>query len=275
MEQLKTVFLLALMSIVFVFIGFSLAGSGGAMIALLVAGGMNFYAYYFSDKQVLSHYDAQLLDTSDPIYDMVARLSQKAQLPMPKVYLIHDGVPNAFATGRNHNNAAIAVTSGLLDLLSPREIEAVLAHELSHVKHYDILVGTVAATIAGAIAWVANIVQFGGSHDNRNVNPIVMIILALLLPIAATIIQLSISRSREYMADEGAAKLTGNPAHLQNALLRIEDYAQNYALHNAKPQDAHMFIINPLKGMNFKSLFSTHPSTQERIKRLEAMKYKM
>jgi len=275
MEQLKTVFLLAFMSVVFVFVGFGMAGSGGAIVALLLAGGMNFYAYYYSDKQVLAHYDAQLLEESHPIYDTVARLTQKANLPMPKVYIINDSVPNAFATGRNHENAAVAVTSGLLKVLNPREIEAVLAHELSHVKHYDILVGTVAASVAGAIAWVASMAQFGGSSDNRNVNPIVMIVLALLLPLAATIIQLSISRSREYMADEGAAKLTGDPTHLQNALLKIESYAQNYALHNAKPQDAHMFIINPLKGVNFKSLFSTHPSTDERIKRLEALKYKV
>ncbi|KIM12882.1 MAG: protease [Sulfurovum sp. FS08-3] len=273
MEQLKTLFLLVFMSVVFVFVGFALAGSGGAMMALLLAGGMNFYAYYFSDKQVLSHYDAQLIEATHPIYDKVARLTQKANLPMPKVYIINDGVPNAFATGRNPNNAAIAVTNGLLKVLNPDEIEAVLAHELSHVKHYDILVGTVAASIAGAIAWVASMVQFGNS--NRNSNPIVMILLMLLLPIAATIIQLSISRSREYMADEGAAKLVGDPSHLQNALLRIENYAQNYALHNAKPQDAHMFIINPLKGVDFKSLFSTHPSTDERIRRLEALKYKM
>jgi len=273
MEQLKTVFLLALMSVLFVFIGFSMGGGKGVLFALLIAGGMNFYAYFFSDKQVLKHYDAQLLESSHPIYDMVARLTQKAQLPMPKVYLINDGVPNAFATGRNPNNAAIAVTSGLLDILNPREIEAVLAHELSHVKHYDILVGSVAATIAGAIAWVGSMMHYGS--NNRNGNPIFMIILAILLPIAATIIQLTISRSREYMADEGAAKLVGDPSHLQNALLRIENYAQNYALHNAKPQDAHMFIINPLKGVNFKSLFSTHPSTDERIKRLEALKYKM
>lgn len=281
MEQLKTVFLLTLLSVVFVFIGFAFAGTSGATIALVIVGAMNFYAYYFSDKQVLSHYDAKELSTHHYIYQIVLRLTQKANIPMPKVYIIDDGVPNAFATGRNPENAAVAVTSGLLDILNEKELEGVIAHELSHVKHYDILIGTIAATVAGAIAWIANIIQFsslfGGNNDNRNINPILMIVLSLLLPIAATIVQMSVSRSREYLADEGAARLTGHPEYLQSALSKLETYAQNYTLHNATPQSAHMFIVNPFSGhkVSFGDLFRTHPTTEDRIVRLEELKMEL
>ncbi|MBD3841991.1 MAG: zinc metalloprotease HtpX [Campylobacterales bacterium] len=278
MEQLKTIFLLTLLTIIFVTIGFAVAGSGGAFIALILAGAINFYAYYFSDKQVLSHYDAQELQGNHHIYTIVAKLCRKVNLPMPKVYIINDGVPNAFATGRNPQNAAVAVTTGLLDILNEKEIEGVIAHELSHVRHYDILVGTIAATVAGAIAWIANIMQFSsmfGSNENRNINPIVMIILALLLPIAATIIQMSVSRSREYMADEGAARLTGHPEYLQSALGKLESYASRYSMRNATQQSAHMFIVNPFSGSNisFSDLFRTHPTTADRIARLEELKF--
>lgn len=278
MEQIKTIFLLTLLSVVFVTVGFTFAGSGGATIALILVAGMNFYAYYFSDKQVLAHYDAQLLPTHHYIYKIVLRLTQRAGIPMPKVYIINDGVPNAFATGRNPNNAAVAVTSGLLEILNENEIEGVIAHELSHVKHYDILIGTIAATIAGAIAWIANIMQFSsmfGNNENRNVNPIVMIVISLILPVAAMIVQMSVSRSREYMADEGAARLTKHPEYLQSALSKLENYAQRYTLNNATQESAHMFIINPFSGhsVSFGDLFRTHPTTSDRIARLEELKF--
>lgn len=280
MEQIKTIFFLTLLSVVFVTIGFAFAGSGGAMIALLLVGGMNFYAYYYSDQQVLKHYDAELLPTNHYIYKIVLRLIQRTDLPMPKVYIIHDRVPNAFATGRNPENAAVAVTSGLLEILDEKEIEGVIAHELSHVKHYDILIGTIAATVAGAIAWIANMMQFSamfGGSGNRNVHPIVMILLAIILPVAAMIVQMSVSRSREYMADEGAARLTGEPAYLQSALSKLESYARRGDLHNATQETAHMFIINPFSGHNVKfgDLFRTHPTTADRIARLEELKFEL
>ena len=280
MEQIKTVFLLSLLSIIFVTVGFYFAGNNGAMIALIIVGAMNFYAYYYSDKQVLAHYEAQELSTNHFIYKIVARLINKANIPMPKVYIIQDSVPNAFATGRNPENAAVAVTSGLLEILTEKEIEAVIAHELSHVKHYDILIGTIAATVAGAIAWIANIMQFSaffGENNQKGGHPIVMILLAILLPIAASIIQMSVSRSREFMADEGSARLTGAPEFLQSALSKLEQYAERGTLHNATQESAHMFIVNPFSGHNisFGDLFRTHPTTADRIARLEELKFEI
>ena len=213
------------------------------------------------------------------LYGIVERLAQKANLPMPKVYIIPEHVPNAFATGRNPQNAAVAVTEGLLELLDEDEVEAVLAHELSHVRHYDILVGTIAATIAGAIGVLANMMQFGamvGSDKNR-VNPIVMIVLAIILPLAAAVIQMAISRNREYMADEGAARLTRHPEWLQSALAKLSNYNRQGSMQSATQESAHMFIINPFSGKNisFASLFSTHPSTEDRIARLEELKFEI
>jgi len=280
MEQIKTVLLLTFLSIIFVSVGFYFAGNGGAMMALIIVGGINFYAYYYSDKQVLAHYDAKELNSIHPINKIVQNLAYKANIPMPKVYIIEDRVPNAFATGRNPQNAAVVVTSGLLDLLNEQEIEGVIAHELSHVKHYDILVGTIAATVAGAIAWIANIMQFSamfGGGGNRNVHPIVMILIAIVLPIAAMIVQMSVSRSREYMADEGAARLTKKPQYLQSALSKLEQYAQRRTLQNVTQESAHMFIVNPFSGHNvsFGDLFRTHPSTADRIARLEELKFEL
>jgi len=279
MERLKTVFLLTLLTVLLVWLGGFFGGTTGMVIALVAAGGMNFYAYYYSDKMVLKHYNAVEVDarSAPGLYSMVQRLSHKANLPMPKVYIVPDRVPNAFATGRNPENAAVAVTEGLLQLLNEDEIEGVIAHELSHVRHYDILVGTIAATIAGAIAMIANIMQFAamfGGRGNNSPHPIVMIGLAIVLPLAATVIQMTVSRSREYMADEGAAKLTGKPQHLQSALLKLENYAKQATMQQAQPQNAHMFIINPFSGkkMQFGSLFQTHPSTQDRVARLEQLK---
>lgn len=279
MEQIKTVFLLTFLTVLFVFIGYSFGGTSGMLIAFLIAGGMNFYAYYYSDQQVLKHYNATLIeDTRHPVYKITQRLTQKAGLPMPKVYLIPDHTPNAFATGRDHNHAAVAVTMGLYEMLNEKELEGVIAHELSHIKHYDILIGTIAAVFAGAIAMIANMMQFGAMFSNNrqgSSNPIVMILMAILLPLAASIIQMTVSRSREFMADEGAARMTGNPAGLQSALSKLENYARSgHQIHNATEQTAHMFIINPFSGLKstLGSLFRTHPTTQDRIARLEELK---
>ncbi len=278
MEVVKTVFLLTVLTLLFVWIGGLIGGQTGMLIAFIVAIGMNFFSYYNSDKLVLKHYNAVEVTQMQAkgLYEMVQRLSDRAGTPMPKIYIIPDHVPNAFATGRNHSNAAVAVTEGLLEILNDNEVEAVLAHEMSHVKHYDILVGTIAATIAGAIAMIANFgMMFGGGNSDNRPNPIVMIALMFLAPLAASIVQMAVSRNREYMADEGAAKLTGNPQWLQSALAKLDNYSRGHqVLHEATPATAHMFIINPFSGkdISFKTLFSTHPSTEDRIARLEKLK---
>lgn len=282
MEVVKTVVLLTLMSVLFVWVGGMMGGTQGMIIALVLAGVMNFVSYFYSDQLVLRHYNAVPISRQDAngLYAIVERISQKANLPLPQVYIIPDSTPNAFATGRNPTHAAVAVTEGLLELLDDEEIEAVLAHEMSHVKHYDILVGTVAATIAGAIGVIANMMQFGamfgGSRENRP-NPIVMILLAIILPLAAAVIQMAISRNREYMADEGAARLTEHPEWLQSALAKLSNYNRQSMVHEATPESAHMFIINPFSGkdISFASLFSTHPSTEDRIARLEELKLEL
>lgn len=275
MEILKTAFLLTALTLLMIFVGGMIGGQQGMVIAFVIALGMNFYSYYNSDKLVLRHYNAVEVgpDRAHGLFEIVERLARKAGTPMPRVYIIPDGTPNAFATGRNPDHAAVAVTEGLLNLLNEKEIEGVLAHEMSHVRHYDILIGTVAATIAGAIALLS---QFGFLFQNgsNRQNPIIMIALMIIMPIAAGIIQMAVSRNREYLADEGAARLTGHPEWLQSALAKLDNYARRGDLRNATPQSAHMFIINPFSGHNisFRSLFSTHPSTQDRIDRLEALK---
>ncbi len=281
MEVIKTVVLLTVMTLLFVWVGGIMGGTQGMLIALVMAGVMNFVSYFYSDTLVLKHYRAVEVSPREArgLYGIVERLAQKANLPMPKVYIIPERIPNAFATGRNPQNAAVAVTEGLLELLDEEEVEAVLAHELSHVRHYDILVGTIAATIAGAIGVIANMMQFGamvGSDKNR-VNPIVMIVLAIILPLAAAVIQMAISRNREYMADEGAARLTGHPEWLQSALAKLSNYNRQGSMQSATQESAHMFIINPFSGKNisFASLFSTHPSTEDRIARLEELKFEI
>lgn len=279
MEQFKTFLLLGSLSVVLVFIGGYLGGQMGMLIALIMAGGMNFYAYYFSDTAILKHYNAVEVDPREApmLYRVVERLVDRAELPMPKVYIIHDHIPNAFATGRNPQHAAVAITTGLLELLNEEEVEGVMAHELSHVRHRDILIATVAATIAGAIAFIANMLQFGamfGNRNNRGINPIMMIAMAIVLPIAASVIQMTISRSREFMADEGAAKLTGHPEWLQSALVKLTNYNGRGEVQGATPENAHMFIISPFDGKNFSfsNLFRTHPTTEQRLERLEALK---
>lgn len=282
MEVVKTVVLLTLLTLLFVFIGGMVGGTQGMLIAFVMAGVMNFVSYFYSDTLVLRHYHAVEVSEQEAkgLYAIVKRLTQNANLPLPKVYIIPDQVPNAFATGRNPKNAAVAVTEGLLELLDENEVEAVLAHELSHVRHYDILVGTIVATIAGAIGVIANMMQFGamfGGNDRNRMNPLMMIALAIILPFAAAIIQMAISRNREYMADEGAARLTRHPEWLQSALAKLSSYNAQGMVHEATPQSAHMFIINPFFGKNisFASLFSTHPSTEDRIARLEELKFEI
>jgi heat shock protein HtpX len=279
MEQFKTYALMIGLMLVFVWVGGMIGGKAGMIIAFLIAAGMNFYAYFYSDQQILKHYDAIPVDraSASGLYELVEELTQKAALPMPKIYIIPDQVPNAFATGRNYDHAAVAVTEGLLDLLSKEEVEAVLAHELSHIRHYDMLIGTVAASIAGAIAMISNFGTFsGGQSDNRNggFHPLLMIAMMIVMPLAATLIQMTISRSREYMADEGAAHITGHPEWLQSGLKKLDSYAKGEIIHNADPQTAHMFIINPFTGVHsaLQTLFSTHPSTEQRIARLELLK---
>jgi heat shock protein HtpX len=280
MEVVKTVFLLTLLTLLFVWVGGMLAGKQGMMIAFLMALAMNFWAYYNSDKAVLKHYHAVEVDehSAKGLYDIVRKLAQRAGTPMPKVYIIPDHIPNAFATGRNPEHAAVAVTEGLLELLDDHEVEAVLAHEMSHVKHYDILIGTIAATIAGAIAMLTNFFYFfGGSSDDERPNPIVAMIMMFVMPLVASIIQMAVSRNREFMADEGAAILTKLREWLQCALLQLENFNRGGIIHDATPETAHMFIVNPFTGKDFSfaSLFSTHPSTQARVERLEALKHKL
>jgi len=238
---------------------------------------MNFISYWFSDKIVLKMYRAQPVSQSDApeLYSMVRRLSQKAELPMPKVYIIEQAQPNAFATGRNPENGTVAVTTGIMKILTPEELEGVIAHELAHIKHRDILVGTIAATIAGSISYLAQMAQwamiFGGRDDEEGGNPIVAIVMMIVGPIAAMLVQMAISRSREYGADAGGAKISGNPHYLANALKKLHAASQKIPM-DANPATSHMFIVNPLKGGRLLKLFSTHPPMEERVSRLEAMR---
>lgn len=277
MEQIKTIFLLSSLTVLFVFIGFSFGGVDGMLVAFLMALGINFYAYYFSDKHILKRFNAILIeDERHKVYQITKKLTQKANLPMPKVYLIANSTPNAFATGRNYENSAIAVTTGLYEILNDSELEGVIAHELAHIKHYDILIGTIAAVFSGAIAMIANMMQFGAisAKNRQNSNIVLVILMAILLPLAASIIQFSISRNREFMADRQAALMTKNPSGLQSALAKLENYAQRRVLDNANEQMAHMFIVNPFSSLksSFSNLFSTHPSIEDRIAKLEELK---
>jgi len=277
MEQFKTYALMTGLTLLFIWFGGMIAGQTGMIIAFVAGIGMNFYAYFYSHEQVLKHYHAIPVDrhSAEGLYEIMDRLVNKANLPMPKLYIIPEQQPNAFATGRDYEHAVVAVTEGLLELLTEEEVEAVIAHELSHIKHYDMLIGTITASIAGAIAMLANFGMFfgGGDRDNRP-NPIVMMALMFIMPMAATIIQMTVSRNREFMADEGAARMTGHPEWLQSALLKLDNYARGTVMHDADPQTAHMFIINPFTGRDFsmKQLFSTHPSTEDRVARLESLK---
>lgn len=284
MNAIKTTVLLTALTLILVWAGGALGGQSGAIFAFLIALVMNFGSYWFSDKIVLSMYRAQeVTESQEPeFYNMVKELAGKANLPMPRVYIIPQDTPNAFATGRNPEHAAVAATTGILKLLSKEELEGVMAHELAHVKNRDILVGSIAATIAGAVSMLANMAQWalifgGGRNDDREggAHPAVMLIMMIIAPIAAMIVQMAISRSREYGADDEGARICGKPQYLANALKKLERGAQQIPMHvNESTQEAtaHMFIVNPLTGKGFMTLFSTHPPIEERVKRLEAMK---
>jgi heat shock protein HtpX len=283
MNRLRTTILLAALTALVVWIGQMFGGPNGAVIALVFAGVMNFFSYWFSDKIVLRMYGAQeISQNEDPeLFDIVRELTVKDGLPMPRVYVIPEEAPNAFATGRNPEHAAVAVTQGIRRILDRRELAGVLGHELSHVKHRDILVSSIAATLAGAISYLAHMAQWaaifgGGSRDREEGggNMFSLLFMMIVAPLAAMLIQMAVSRSREYMADEGGAKVTSDPLALASALRKLQMGAQNIPMQVSDAtatSTAHMFIVNPLSGGGIANLFSTHPPMEERIARLEAM----
>ena len=267
---LKTALLLGALSGLLLLIGEMLGGAQGLMLGFIMAGVMNFGSYWFSDKIVLAMYGAKQVDAGHPLYRITANLAQRGGLPMPKVYVIPQDSPNAFATGRNPDHAAVAATEGIMRVLDEHELEGVIAHELAHVKHRDILISSIAATIAAAIMMVSRFAMFfggGRDNDNRGANPIALIATIILAPMAAMLIQAAISRSREFAADAGGASIAGSPNGLMSALRKIEIAARRVPL-DANPATAHMFIIKPFSGAGLMSLFSTHPPTEQRIQAL-------
>ena len=277
MNLFRTGLLLAAMTGLFMAVGFLLGGSSGMLIALAMAGAMNLFAYWNSDKMVLRMHGAREVDraSAPEYYGLIEELAERARLPMPRVYVMDNPQPNAFATGRNPQNAAVAATTGLLQSLSRRELAGVMAHELAHIRHYDTLLMTVTATIAGAISMLGNMAFFFGGNRDRNsgVGPIGSIALMILAPLAAMLVQMAISRTREYAADRGGAEISGDPLALAGALAKIAGGAQRIENDSAEanPATAHMFIINPLSGHRMDNLFATHPATENRIAALEAM----
>lgn len=279
MHTLKTMVLMVFLTVFFIFVGSLIGGKQGATFALIIALGMNFFAYFFSHKIVLSMYRAKEITEAEApeLYSIIRRLTQKAGLPMPKVYIIDSDQPNAFATGRSPKHGVVAVTTGIMRILSMEELSGVIGHELAHIKHRDILISTIAATFAGAISYLAQMAQWalifgGGRHDDDEGggHPIVALLMMIIAPLVAMIIQLAISRSREYAADEEGASIAGNPLYLANALKKLH-YASQAIPMNANPGTAHLFIVNPLSGKSLMKLFSTHPPIEERVARLEAM----
>jgi heat shock protein HtpX len=274
---MKTAVLMAVITALFMAVGRMIGGNAGMMVALLVAFGMNVFSYWYSDSLVLKMYDAKEVDerTAPQFHRLVAELARNAGLPMPRVYVIEDASPNAFATGRNPEHAAVAATTGLLNMLTERELRGVMAHELAHVKHHDILISTISATMAGAISMLANFAMFfgGRDEDGRPANPIAGIAVAILAPIAAGLIQMAISRAREFEADRGGAEISGDPRALASALDKIHRVASGLPLEGAlaHPETAQMMIMNPLSGGGLGGLFATHPPVEERIERLVAM----
>ena len=278
-NHIKTVFLLTAMTGLFLLLGYVLGGQTGMVIALIIALAMNFFSYWQSHTIVLKMYRAQPLDRSQApdLHDTVARLAQRAGLPMPKLYVIPEDAPNAFATGRDPEHGVVAVTQGLLRLMNQEELEGVLAHELGHIKNRDILISTIVATLAGAIMFVASMARFTaifGGRDNQGGGPgiVGVIVMSMLAPLAAMVIQMAVSRSREYLADATAAQVTGRPQGLASALNKLGEYTRRGVAVNANPSTAHMFIVNPLSGRQFAGLFSTHPPLEERIRRLTGAK---
>lgn len=273
-NNIRTLMLMLVLTLLFVWVGGALGGGRGAFLALIVAAGMNFFAYWFSDKMVLRQYRAREVGPEDnsPLYRIVANLAQKAKLPMPKVYVIPDQSPNAFATGRNPQHAAVAATAGILDLLNEEELSGVMAHELTHVRNRDMLTGTVAATFAGALAMMAQFARFGmASRDSRSRgNPLALLLLMIGAPLAGMIIRSMISRTREYAADAGGAEISGLPLGLASALNKLQQGAQRIPIARGNPAHAHMFIVNPFMG-GLQRLLATHPPIEERIRRLQIM----
>jgi heat shock protein HtpX len=276
MSYFRTAILLAGLTGLFMGIGYLFGGASGAMIALVIAAGMNLFAYWNSDRMVLSMHGAQEVDarTAPDLVNMVAQLARNAELPMPRVFIMHEDQPNAFATGRNPQNAAVAVTTGLMNQLSREELAGVVAHELAHIKHHDTLLMTITATFAGAISMIAQFgMFFGGNRDNNGPGIIGSIAMMILAPLAAMLVQMAISRTREYAADEMGARIVGQPMWLASALGKIENAAHQIPNPQAErsPATAHMFIINPLSGQGMDNLFATHPSTENRIAALRQL----
>ncbi|HET54787.1 MAG TPA: zinc metalloprotease HtpX [Ignavibacteria bacterium] len=274
MNSLKTVFLMTLMMVLFLLVGSALGGETGLIIAFVFSLALNFGSYWFSDKIVLKMYRAKEVKPEDNprLYDSVAMLAEKANLPMPKVYIADNPTPNAFATGRNPDNAAVAVTSGILRILDQKELEGVLAHELAHIKNRDILVSTITATLVGTITFLARMAGYAmlfGGRDRDSGQAVTSLVLLILSPIVAVLIQLAISRSREYMADEGGANICGQPLALAGALGKLQSANKQIPMRNADTSSAHMFIVSPFAGKSMMKLFSTHPPVEERIKRLQ------
>jgi len=277
----KTGLLLAVLTAMLVLIGGAVGGRQGMLVAFVVAVVMNFVSYWFSDKMVLAAYGAQPIEeaAAPRLYAIVHRLTTRAGIPMPRVYLIPSETPNAFATGRNPEHAVVAVTEGIMRILDEEELEGVLAHELSHVKNRDVLISTIAATLAGAITYLAHMAQwaamFGGRRgddDEGGSNPLAMILLAVLAPIAALLVQMAVSRSREFQADATGAQVAGKSWGLAKALEKLQMANQQVPMADATPATAHLFIVNPLSGQTLMRLFSTHPPLEERIARLRAMR---
>ncbi len=280
MNTVKTIGLMVFMTVLLVFVGAALGGRNGMVMAFALALIMNVGSYWFSDKIVLRMYHAQPVTEAEApeLHAIVHTLVQRAGMPMPKVYIIPEETPNAFATGRNAEHAVVAVTQGIMRILSREELTGVIAHELAHIKHRDMLTGTIVATIAGAISMLAQMAQWamifgGGSRrdDNEGGSPIAALVMMIVAPIAAMLVQMAISRTREYEADKGGAILAGNPTWLANALLKLEKGSQIIPMEDARPATAHMFIVNPLRGGGLMNLFSTHPPIAERVKRLNDM----
>jgi len=279
-NRIKTYFLLGILTIILVIIG-SFFGRSGMIVALILALSMNWISYFFGDKIVLAMYRAREVSYNDApqLHQLVEQLCRKISLPKPKIYIIPNSTPNAFATGRNPNCASVAVTEGILNLLSENELSGVLSHELAHIKDRDILVATVAATIAGAITFLARMLQwsamFSSRRDERDGGNLIgivgILLLAILAPIAAMFIQLAISRSREYLADGEGAKICGNPLYLANALRKLAEGVKRVPMNTANPSTSHLFIVNPFSGKSIITLFSTHPPIEDRIRRLESM----
>ena len=281
MNTLKTVFLMTAMMMLFLLVGGLLGGRSGLIIAFIFALAMNFGSYWFSDKIVLKMYRAKEVtqESAPKFYELVKHLTENANLPMPKVYIIDDQTPNAFATGRDPEHAAVCATTGILQGLNNDELAGVLSHELAHVKHRDILTGTIAATLVGTITFIAQMagwaMMFTGRAGSRDDDGLAGLFLIILSPIAATLLQLAISRSREFAADEGGAKISGQPLALASALQKISGANQIKPVNNVGPATAHMFIVNPLRGGGVMKLFSTHPPVEERIKRLQEIAQSM